>query len=114
MNSYFEQTGFYGSHHHQSAAGAGGHHDQTAAAYRFPLGLGMSPYASSQHHHHHALHQARPPQDSPYDASVAAACKLYSAANESSQQGSVNYSTGSTKSDCVKGSLASDQQHQNG
>ncbi|XP_034234416.1 homeotic protein ultrabithorax isoform X1 [Thrips palmi] len=114
MNSYFEQTGFYGSHHHQAAAGAAGHHhDQTAAAYRFPLGLGMSPYTSSQHHHHH-LHQARPPQDSPYDASVAAACKLYSATSDSSQQGSVNYSTGSGKTDCVKSGLSDSQQHQNG
>ena len=112
MNSYFEQSGFYGSHHHQTAAGAGAHHHDQTAAYRFPLGLGMSPYASTQHHHHH-LHQARPPQDSPYDASVAAACKLYSSASDSSQQASVNYSTGSTKSDCVKSGLA-DQQHQNG
>lgn len=111
MNSYFEQSGFYGSHHHQAAAGAGAHHhDQTAAAYRFPLGLGMSPYASSQHHHHH---MARPPQDSPYDASVAAACKLYSSASDSAaQQGSVNYSS-SNKADCVKSGLA-EQQHQNG
>lgn len=114
MNSYFEQSGFYGSHHHQASAGAGAHHhDQAAAAYRFPLSLGMSPYASSQHHHHH-LHQARPPQDSPYDASVAAACKLYSSGSDSSQQASVNYSTGaSAKTDCVKSGLG-DQQHQNG
>ncbi|XP_024083248.1 homeotic protein ultrabithorax isoform X3 [Cimex lectularius] len=105
MNSYFEQTGFYGSHHHQSSTAAH-HHDQTAAAYRFPLGLGMSPYASSQHHHHHSLHQSRPPQDSPYDASVAAACKLYSATNDN--QTSVNYST--TKPDCSK----TEGGHQNG
>lgn len=46
MNSYFEQSGFYG-HPHQAAAGMMGgaaHHDQTsaaAAAYRgFPLSLG--------------------------------------------------------------------------
>jgi len=58
MNSYFEQSGFYGT---PSSA------DQS---YRFPIGLGMSPYA--QHHH-----QSRAPQDSPYDA-TAAACKLYS------------------------------------
>lgn len=103
MNSYFEQTGFYGSHHHQSATAA--HHDQTAAAYRFPLGIGMSPYASTQHHHHHSLHQSRPPQDSPYDASVTA-CKLYSSANEN--QTSVNYST--TKPDCSK----TESNHQNG
>lgn len=107
MNSYFEQSGFYGGHHHQSgsAAASSHHHDQTAAAaaaYRsFPLSLGMSPYASTQHHHHHSLHQARPPQDSPYDASVAAACKLYSSSE--SQQNSVNYSTSNTKPDCSKG-----------
>ena len=111
MNSYFEQTGFYGTHHHQSG-GTGHHHEQTAAAaaaaYRFPLGLGMSPYASSQHHHHHsALHQSRPPQDSPYDASVAAACKLYSASADN--QSAVAYS-GSTKPDCSK----SESGHQNG
>ncbi|RZC35287.1 hypothetical protein BDFB_004396 [Asbolus verrucosus] len=107
MNSYFEQSGFYGSHHHQSAGSVTGahHHDQSAAAaaaYRsFPLSLGMSPYASSQHHHHHSLHQARPPQDSPYDASVAAACKLYSSSD--SQQNSVNYSSSNSKPDCSKG-----------
>nr|AEB15973.1 ultrabithorax isoform IV [Oncopeltus fasciatus] len=105
MNSYFEQTGFYGSHHHQSATAA--HHDQTAAAYRFPLGIGMSPYASTQHHHHHSLHQSRPPQDSPYDASVTA-CKLYSSAAGENQT-SVNYST--TKPDCSKTEPAT---HQNG
>uniref|UniRef100_A0A182IM05 Uncharacterized protein n=1 Tax=Anopheles atroparvus TaxID=41427 RepID=A0A182IM05_ANOAO len=77
MNSYFEQTGFYG-HPHQAAAGmmttTGTHHDQTtaaaAAAYRgFPLSLGMSPYTN------HHLHQTRTAQDSPYDASIQAACK---------------------------------------
>ena len=73
MNSYFEQSGFYG-HPHQAAAGmmggTGAHHDQTAAAYRgFPLSLGMSPYAN------HHLHQSRTSQDSPYDASITAACK---------------------------------------
>ncbi|KAL1132736.1 hypothetical protein AAG570_010688 [Ranatra chinensis] len=108
MNSYFEQTGFYGSHHHQSGGAASHHHDQTAAAaaaaYRFPLGLGMSPYASSQHHHHHSM--TRPPQDSPYDASVAAACKLYSASGES--QSSVGYAAG--KPDCSK----TESGHQNG
>ncbi|XP_019870351.1 homeotic protein ultrabithorax isoform X2 [Aethina tumida] len=106
MNSYFEQSGFYGSHHHQSTGSVAGHHDQSAAAaaaYRsFPLSLGMSPYASSQHHHHHSLHQARPPQDSPYDASVAAACKLYSSSSDS-QQNSINYSSSNTKPDCSKG-----------
>lgn len=83
MNSYFEQSGFYG-HPHQTAAGmmssAASHHDQTsaaaAAAYRgFPLSLGMSPYAN-----HHLSQQSRSTaastQDSPYDASLtAAACK---------------------------------------
>lgn len=104
MNSYFEQSGFYGSHHHQTASSATSshHHDQAAAAaaYRsFPLSLGMSPYASTQHHHH-SLHQARPPQDSPYDASVAAACKLYSSSE--TQQNSINYSASNTKPDCSK------------
>ncbi|XP_057660111.1 homeotic protein ultrabithorax isoform X2 [Diorhabda carinulata] len=109
MNSYFEQSGFYGSHHHQGTGSVTGahHHDHqsaaAAAAYRsFPLSLGMSPYASSQHHHAHSLHQARPPQDSPYDASVAAACKLYSSSSDG-QQNSVNYSSSTTKSDCSKG-----------
>ncbi|XP_077297135.1 ultrabithorax [Arctopsyche grandis] len=65
MNSYFEQSGFYGSHHHQGGAGE-------QAAYRgFPLGLGMGAYGAQ-----HALQR---PQESPYDASVAAACKLYAA-----------------------------------
>ncbi|XP_052836707.1 homeotic protein ultrabithorax isoform X2 [Drosophila gunungcola] len=78
MNSYFEQaSGFYG-HPHQAtgmAMGSGGHHDQTAsaaaAAYRgFPLSLGMSPYANH--------HLQRTTQDSPYDASITAACnKIY-------------------------------------
>lgn len=104
MNSYFEQSGFYGSHHHQSATSgtSAHHHDQAAAAaaYRsFPLSLGMSPYASTQHHHH-SLHQARPPQDSPYDASVAAACKLYSSSE--TQQNSINYSSSNNKADCSK------------
>ncbi|XP_055387981.1 homeotic protein ultrabithorax [Condylostylus longicornis] len=80
MNSYFEQTGFYG-HPHQSTGmgmGAGSHHDQTAsaaaAAYRgFPLSLGMAPYANH--------HLQRSTQDSPYDASITAACsKIYDGA----------------------------------
>ncbi len=67
MNSYFEQSGFYGT---PSASDPNN--------YRFPIGLGMSPY--SQHH------QARAPQDSPYDA-TAAACKLYGSASlQDSQQ----------------------------
>lgn len=113
MNSYFEQSGFYGGHHQSAGASAASHHhhDQTAAAaaYRsFPLSLGMSPYASTQHHHHTLAHQAaRPPQESPYDASVAAACKLYSsssgtvAGNETAQQQSYNSNSGS-KADCSK------------
>ncbi|KAL9892825.1 homeotic protein ultrabithorax isoform X2 [Glossina fuscipes] len=78
MNSYFEPaSGFYG-HPHQAtgmAMGSGGHHDQSAtaaaAAYRgFPLSLGMSPYANH--------HLQRSTQDSPYDASITAACnKIY-------------------------------------
>ena len=67
MNSYFEQSGFYGT---PSATDPNN--------YRFPIGLGMSPY--SQHH------QTRAPQDSPYDA-TAAACKLYGASSlQDSQQ----------------------------
>lgn len=52
MNSYFEQSGFYG----QPTGGP-------EQAYRFPLGLagmGVSPYAAA------AQHQPRPPQD--YDS----------------------------------------------
>lgn len=67
MNSYFEQSGFYGTP------------SSSDQSYRFPIGLGMSPYAQ-QHH-------SRAPQDSPYDA-TAAACKLYSSqALGDSQQG---------------------------
>jgi len=64
MNSYFEQSGFYGSH------------GQTGAeqAYRFPLGLGVNPYGPPSN-------GGRPGvQESPYDAAAAAAaasCKLY-------------------------------------
>jgi len=64
MNSYFEQSGFYGSH------------GQTGAeqAYRFPLGLGVNPYGPP-------TNGGRPGvQESPYDAAAAAAaasCKLY-------------------------------------
>ncbi|XP_014219299.1 homeotic protein ultrabithorax isoform X2 [Copidosoma floridanum] len=105
MNSYFEQSagGFYGSHHHQTSAAAQHHDPATAAAYRsFPLGLGMSPYASSQHHHHSSsslgIHpgggtNTRPPQDSPYDASVATACKLYSTTPEASGHTTSSYSS---------------------
>lgn len=77
MNSYFEQSGFYGHPHQTTGMGmtSAAHHDQSAAtaAYRgFPLSLGMTPYAN------HHLHQSRSTQDSPYDASITAACtKLY-------------------------------------
>lgn len=76
MNSYFEQSGFYGHPHQASGMGmtTASHHDQTTtAAYRgFPLSLGMAPYAN------HHLHQSRSTQESPYDASITAACtKLY-------------------------------------
>lgn len=71
MNSYFEQGGFYG-HPHQSGmmSATSGQEHGSAAAYRgFPLSLGMSPYANPH------LHQSRTAQDSPYDASITAACK---------------------------------------
>ncbi|XP_050446408.1 homeotic protein ultrabithorax-like isoform X1 [Cataglyphis hispanica] len=122
MNSYFEQTagGFYGSHHHQTGA-ASQHHDPATAAYRsFPLGLGMSHYASAQHHHHASsslgIHpgggsNTRPPQDSPYDASVATACKLYSTTPEATGHTTSSYSTTATK-DCKQQDQTST--HQNG
>ena len=93
MNSYFEQSGFYG-HPHQATGmgmGTGSHHDQSAtaaaAAYRgFPLSLGMAPYANH--------HLQRSTQDSPYDASITAACsKIYD---------------GSYKQDCAKGNTSAD------
>ncbi|KAG5307860.1 UBX protein, partial [Pseudoatta argentina] len=123
MNSYFEQTagGFYGSHHHQTGAASQHHDPATAAAYRsFPLGLGMSPYASAQHHHHTSsslgIHpgggsNTRPPQDSPYDASVATACKLYSTTPEAAGHTTSSYSTTATK-DCKQQDQTST--HQNG
>lgn len=123
MNSYFEQTasGFYGSHHHQTGAASQHHDPATAAAYRsFPLGLGMSPYASTQHHHHTSsslgIHpgggsNTRPPQDSPYDASVATACKLYSTTPEATGHTTSSYSTTATK-DCKQQDQTST--HQNG
>lgn len=123
MNSYFEQTagGFYGSHHHQTGAASQHHDPATAAAYRsFPLGLGMSPYASAQHHHHTSsslgIHpgggsNTRPPQDSPYDASVATACKLYSTTPEATGHTTSSYSTTATK-DCKQQDQTSN--HQNG
>ena len=69
MNSYFEQSGFYG----QGAA-------PTAGDYRFPIGLGglggVSPYGQ---------HQPRPPQESAYDAtpgSPSKAASLYSSLSD--------------------------------
>ncbi|XP_066582608.1 homeotic protein ultrabithorax isoform X2 [Prorops nasuta] len=123
MNSYFEQSagGFYGSHHHQAGAASQHHDPATAAAYRsFPLGLGMSPYASTQHHHHTSsslgIHpgggtNTRPPQDSPYDASVATACKLYSTTPEATGHTTSSYSTTATK-DCKQQDQTA--AHQNG
>lgn len=132
MNSYFEQSagGFYGSHHHQSSAAAQ-HHDpaSAAAAYRsFPLGLGMSPYASSQHHHHSSsglgIHpgggtNTRPPQDSPYDASVATACKLYSSTPDSATGHTTSsYTSSGVSKDCKQQeqavAAAAAAAHQNG
>ncbi|XP_072754191.1 ultrabithorax isoform X2 [Anoplolepis gracilipes] len=104
MNSYFEQTagGFYGSHHHQTGA-ASQHHDPATAAYRsFPLGLGIHPGGGSN---------TRPPQDSPYDASVATACKLYSTTPEATGHTTSSYSTTATK-DCKQQDQTST--HQNG
>jgi len=70
MNSYFEQSGFYGQ------GGA-----PTAGDYRFPIGLGglggVSPYGQ---------HQPRPPQEAPYDttpASPSKASSLYSSLGDS-------------------------------
>uniref|UniRef100_A0A8D8TX17 Homeotic protein ultrabithorax n=1 Tax=Cacopsylla melanoneura TaxID=428564 RepID=A0A8D8TX17_9HEMI len=114
MNSYFEPTGFYGSHHHQGSNSSSHHHDQSslavAQAYRnFPIGLGMSPYASSQHHHHHSLHQTRPPQESPYDATVTAACKLYPTSNNTESSATPNNSYSPSGKDCKV-----ETSHQNG
>lgn len=69
MNSYFEQSGFYGQ-----AAAAG-----TEQAYRFPLGLagmGVSPYSAAQHQ------TSRPTQDS-YDNTSPKASSLYSPLSDS-------------------------------
>lgn len=79
MNSYFEQSGFYGHPHQTTGMGmtSGSHHDQNpVSGYRgFPLSLGMSPYAN------HHLNHSRSTQDSPYDASITAACsKIYDGA----------------------------------
>uniref|UniRef100_A0A182NN39 Ultrabithorax n=1 Tax=Anopheles dirus TaxID=7168 RepID=A0A182NN39_9DIPT len=105
MNSYFEQTGFYG-HPHQAAAGmmttTGTHHDQTtaaaAAAYRgFPLSLGMSPYTN------HHLHQTRTAQESPYDASIQAACKQIYEGSYSSKDCGTKGTSGNNGTDTTNG-----------
>uniref|UniRef100_A0A182T632 Uncharacterized protein n=1 Tax=Anopheles maculatus TaxID=74869 RepID=A0A182T632_9DIPT len=105
MNSYFEQTGFYG-HPHQAAAGmmttTGTHHDQTtaaaAAAYRgFPLSLGMSPYTN------HHLHQTRTAQESPYDASIQAACKQIYEGSYSSKDCGTKAASGNNGTDATNG-----------
>lgn len=68
MNSYFEQSGFYGGH---GQTGADAHQ-----AYRFPLGLGVNPYGPPSS----GGVVGRGQVDS-YDAAAAAAaaasCKLY-------------------------------------
>uniref|UniRef100_A0A8W7JER7 Ultrabithorax n=1 Tax=Anopheles albimanus TaxID=7167 RepID=A0A8W7JER7_ANOAL len=105
MNSYFEQTGFYG-HPHQAAAGmmtgTGTHHDQTtaaaAAAYRgFPLSLGMSPYTN------HHLHQTRTAQESPYDASIQAACKQIYEGSYSTKDCGTKGASGNNGTDATNG-----------
>ena len=70
MNSYFEQSGFYGQ------GGA-----PTAGDYRFPIGLGglggVSPYGQ---------HQPRPPQEPTYDTTPGSPSKtssLYSSLGDS-------------------------------
>lgn len=83
MNSYFEQSGFYG----QAAASAG-----ADPSYRFPLGLagmGMSPYAQ---------HQPRP-QD--YDVAAAAAVSAASAGSVTSPKSSGLYSPHNNDSSSV-------------
>ncbi|KAM7363698.1 ultrabithorax isoform 1-T2 [Cochliomyia hominivorax] len=99
MNSYFEQaSGFYG-HPHQATGmsmGTSAHHDQSAtaaaAAYRgFPLSLGMTPYTNH--------HLQRSTQDSPYDASITAACnKIYGDGSQAYKQDCLNI-----KADSVNG-----------
>ena len=69
MNSYFEQSGFYGQ-----GGGAG------APDYRFPIGLsslgGVSAYGQ---------HQPRPPQDTGYDAPASPSkSSLYSSLSDPS------------------------------
>lgn len=96
MNSYFEQSGFYGHPHQASGMGmATAAHDQSASAYRgFPLSLGMSPYTN------HHLHQSRSSQQSPYDASLSAACsKIYDGSYNNNNN---NANTANNNKDCAK------------
>jgi len=78
MNSYFEQSGFYGQ------GGA-----PTAGDYRFPIGLGglggVSPYGQ---------HQPRPPQEPTYDTTPGSPSKT------SSLYSSLGDSTAYSKIDC--------------
>lgn len=96
MNSYFEQSGFYGHPHQAGGMGmATAAHDQSASAYRgFPLSLGMSPYTN------HHLHQSRTSQQSPYDASLSAACsKIYDGSYNNNNN---NANTANNNKDCAK------------
>ena len=96
MNSYFEQSGFYGHPHQAGGMGmTAAAHDQSASAYRgFPLSLGMSPYTN------HHLHQSRTSQQSPYDASLSAACsKIYDGSYNNNNN---NAQTANNNKDCVK------------
>lgn len=73
MNSYFEQSGFYGGHGVQTGVGA-------EQAYRFPLGLGVNPYGATASAGAGGRHVGV--QESQYDAAAAAAAaascqKLY-------------------------------------
>ncbi|KAG5900400.1 hypothetical protein JTB14_037145 [Gonioctena quinquepunctata] len=76
---------------------------QLQRSYRstFPLGLGMSPYTSTQHHHAHSLHQAPTTPRLPLRCFSSCSLQIYSSSTDG-QQNSVNYSS-STKSDCSKG-----------
>ena len=101
MNSYFEQSGFYGHPHQASGMGMAG--DQSASAYRgFPLSLGMSPYTN------HHLHQStRSSQQSPYDASISAACsKIYDGSYNNNNNNNTN-TTNNNNKDCAKGGSVS-------
>lgn len=115
MNSYFEQSGFYG-HPHQTAAGmmssAASHHDQAsaAAAYRgFPLSLGMSSYVN--HHLQQtrcssAASAAASIQDLPYDASMTAAAAYNNKIYEGSCSSSSTYNNKECSSKSPSGTAA--------